>query len=83
MEKKTPTDPMPMGVQTGGTNKAVTLLTHGLTSANPMPRKKKTPTDRQLKPMGAGENGRKRSVNPLIHTLLPKNLAQSVVDSSK
>ena len=46
VEKKTPIDPMPMGVQTGGTNKAVTLLTHGLTNANPMPRKRKTPSAR-------------------------------------
>ena len=40
VEKKTPIDPMPMGGQTGGMNKAVTMLTHGLTNANPMPRKK-------------------------------------------
>jgi len=43
MQQKNPHQPtacQPMGVQTGGTNKAVTLLTHGLTNANPMPRKK-------------------------------------------
>jgi hypothetical protein len=38
-EKKTSIDPMSMGVQTGGMNKAVTMFTHGFTTANPMPRK--------------------------------------------
>jgi len=43
VERITPIDPnqsrMADGGQTGGMNKAATMLTHGFTNANPMPRK--------------------------------------------
>jgi hypothetical protein len=46
VEKKTPIDRTnqgwQMGVQTGGMNKAATMLTHGFTNANPMPIKKRS-----------------------------------------
>ena len=40
--KENPHRPYADGCQTGGMNKVVTMLTHGLTDANPMPRKAPT-----------------------------------------
>ncbi len=42
VEKKAPTDPMPMGAVHGGTMSESQCSRHGLTSANSMPRKSET-----------------------------------------